>query len=122
MTDSNEVPTQSNGTGNGSGNANIVYILYLVAIAVGITSIIGVIMAYVAKDDAPDWLRSHYHNQINIFWKGLLYGLICLVLTVIIIGAFLFFVLLIWYIVRTVKGMQALSRQEAVANPGSWGF
>ena len=104
------------------GNANLIYILYLVGVVVGITPIVGVIMAYMAKSEAPDWLISHYNNQINIFWKVLLYGVISCVLMLVLIGVVLIFVVLIWYIVRTVKGMQALSKGEPIANPGSWGF
>ncbi len=105
-----------------SGNANLIYILYLVAIAVGLTAIVGVVMAYMAKDEAPDWLKSHYHNQINIFWKGLLYSLIGCVLVFVLVGFLILLAAFIWYIVRTVKGMQALSKGEPIANPGSWGF
>ncbi len=104
------------------GNANLIYILYLVGVVVGITPIVGVIMAYMAKSEAPDWLVSHYNNQINIFWKGLLYGLISCVLMLVLIGFVLILVALIWYIVRTVKGMQELSKGQPIANPGSWGF
>ncbi len=104
------------------GNANLIYILYLVAFVVGVTSIVGVVMAYMAKDQAPDWLKTHYNNQINIFWKGLLYGIVSCVLMVVFIGIILIFVVLIWYIVRVVKGMQALSEEKPIENPGSWGF
>ena len=104
------------------GNANLIYILYLVGVVVGITPIIGVIMAYMAKSEAPEWLVSHYNNQINIFWKGLLYGIIGAVLSIILIGFLILLAALIWYIVRTVKGMQALSKGDSIANPGSWGF
>ena len=79
-------------------------------------------MAYIAKDDAPDWLRTHYNNQINIFWKGLLYSVVSAVLCVILIGFLLLLLTLIWYVVRIVKGMQAISKGEAIENPGSWGF
>lgn len=107
---------------NESGNANLIYILYLVAFVVGVTSIVGVVMAYMAKDEAPGWLKSHYNNQINIFWKGLLYALVSIVLMVVLIGFVLMLVVLVWYIVRIVKGMQALSKGEPIENPGSWGF
>jgi len=107
---------------NTQGNANLIYILYLVSIAVGLTALVGVIMAYIGKDGASPTLNSHYDNQINIFWKGLLYSLIGLVLTFVIIGIVVLLATLIWYIVRCVKGMQAQSRGEPVPNPGSWGF
>ena len=104
------------------GNANLIYILYLAGLVVGITSIVGVVMAYMAKDDAPEWLRSHYHNHINIFWKGLLYSIIGAVLTIVLIGFLILLAALIWYIVRVVKGMQALSKGEPYPNPSGWGF
>ncbi|MXZ09042.1 MAG: hypothetical protein F4Y79_06295, partial [Gemmatimonadetes bacterium] len=51
-----------------SGTAKIVYILYLAELVVGITGLIGVIMAYVNRSDAPEWLASHYRFQIRTFW------------------------------------------------------
>ncbi len=104
------------------GNANLIYILYLVAIAVGLTAVVGVVMAYMAKEEAPDWLKSHYNNQINIFWKGLLYMVVSSLLMMVLIGFVLILVAFVWYIVRVVKGMQALSKGEPIPNPGSWGF
>lgn len=105
-----------------SGNANLIYILYLVGLAAGITTIVGVVMAYMAKDQAPDWLRSHYRNQIHIFWKGVVYCLIGSVLTVVLIGFLILLAAVVWYIVRVVKGMQALTRGEAYPDPESWGL
>lgn len=104
------------------GNANLIYILYLVACVLGVTALIGVVMAYMGKDEAPDWLKTHYHNQINIFWKGLLYSLIGAVLAIVLIGFLILLATFIWYIVRIVKGMQALSKGEAYPNPSGWGF
>ena len=55
------------------GAAKIVYILYLVSLLFGITGIIGVVMAYINKDDAPEWLQTHYQFQIRTFWIGALF-------------------------------------------------
>lgn len=63
-------------TNNGTSQqqlAKIVYILYLVGVVFGITGLIGVVMAYIYKSDAPEWLSSHYQFQIRTFWIGLLY-------------------------------------------------
>lgn len=114
-------PSISTNPGDG-GNANLIYILYLAGLVVGITSIIGVVMAYMAKDAAPDWLKSHYHNQINIFWKGLVYVIVGSLLSIVLIGFLVLLFALIWYIVRIVKGMQAVSKGEAYPNPSSWWF
>jgi uncharacterized membrane protein len=77
-------------------------------------------MAYLGKPRAPDWLVSHYNNQINIFWKMLLYSFVGLLLTFVLIGLLVILAAVVWYIVRVVQGMQALSRNEPIANPGSW--
>ena len=105
-----------------SSNVKLIYILYLVSIVVGITSIIGVIMAYINKDGVPDWLKSHYQFQIRTFWIGLLYGLIGMVLLTVVVGILVLLFVLIWYIVRCVKGMNALDEGQAIANPKSWLF
>ncbi|MEZ5918101.1 MAG: DUF4870 domain-containing protein [Parvularculaceae bacterium] len=104
------------------GNANLIYILYLVGLAAGITAVVGLVMAYMAKDKGPEWLQSHYRNQINLFWKMIVYFIIGVVLTVIMIGFLVMLAATIWYIVRVIQGMQALNRNEAIANPSSWGL
>lgn len=104
------------------GNVNLIYFLYLIGLAAGITTVIGVIMAYLGKDRADPFLVSHYHNQINIFWKAVLYSVVGFLLTFILIGGLILLGALIWYIVRVVKGLQALSRNEPIDNPASWGF
>lgn len=105
-----------------AGNANLIYILYLIGLAAGLTAVVGVVMAYIARDEAPDWLKTHYANQINIFWKALVYVIVSTVLCIILIGFLLLLLTLIWYIVRIAKGLQALSKGEPVPNPESWGF
>ena len=107
---------------NTQGNANLIYILYLLGIVVGITGLVGVIMAYIGKEGADPLMTNHYNNQINIFWKAFLYGVIGMVLTVVLIGILILLATLVWYIIRCVQGMQALSKGEEVANPGSWLF
>jgi uncharacterized membrane protein len=68
------------------GSANLVYILYLAGLLVLITPVIGVIMAYSAREHAPGWLQTHYTNQINVFWKGVLYAVVSAALSAIAIG------------------------------------
>lgn len=100
--------------------ANTVYILYLVSLFVGITGIIGLVMAYVRRDEAPEWVRTHYRFQIRTFWIGLLYITIGTVTAVILIGFLVWLFTVVWLIVRCVKGMQATSRGEAYAEVTTW--
>jgi uncharacterized membrane protein len=105
-----------------AGSAKIVYILYLVSIVFGITAIVGLIMAYVNKDDAPDWLMSHYQFQIRTFWMGAFYFVTGLMLSKFIIGLLIMLFLLIWLVVRCAKGMKYLDRREAYPDPTGWMF
>src|SRR5262245_23851155 len=112
---------QSVGTAQDSGStANLIYILYLIGLAVGITQIVGVVMAYMNRGSAPDWLQSHYTFQIRTFWIGLLGSVIGFALTFILIGFLVLLALLIWYVIRCIKGMQCIGRREAYPNPESW--
>lgn len=104
------------------GNANLIYILYIVAVVVGLTGLVGVIMAYVGRGEADAITKSHYDNQIGIFWKALLFSVIGFLTVVFLIGFLILLGTLIWYLIRTITGMQSLSKGEAIANPGSWGF
>jgi uncharacterized membrane protein len=100
--------------------ANTIYILYLASLLAGVTSLIGVVMAYVYQDAAPAWVRSHYRYQIRTFWIGLLYGLIGGVSVFIVIGAFILLFTVIWFIVRSVKGMQRVSAGQPMENETTW--
>jgi uncharacterized membrane protein len=100
--------------------AIIIYILYLVSFANGFTVIIGLVLAYVNRDTAPDWLKSHYTFQIRTFWIGLLYACVAGLACFILIGLILLPVVAIWFIVRIALGMSRLMRNEAYPTPASW--
>jgi uncharacterized membrane protein len=100
--------------------ARVVYILYLVSLLLGVTGIVGVIMAYVNRGDAPDWVRSHYRFQIRTFWIGLLYTALSLLTFIIIIGIFFGMFGFVWWVVRCAKGLKLLARGEPYENPATW--
>ena len=102
--------------------ALIVYILYFVSYVVGITALIGVVIAHVQIDDADPLLRSHYQWQIRTFWIGLLYFAIGAVLSLVIIGIPILLWWFIWSLIRCVKGVLALNERRPIANPTSWLF
>ena len=103
--------------------AKVIYVLYLIGLLTGgVTAIIGVVMAYVYRDSAPDWLKTHYTLQIRTFWMALLYALISGVLCLILVGVVLFLVLAIWWIVRCVKGLKYLDERAPYADHLGWLF
>lgn len=106
----------------GGKNATLVYILYLVSIFFGFTMLVGVIFAYLNRHKSGDWVDTHYTFQIRTFWIGLLGSLVGVLLTFVVIGIFLLIALLIWMIIRCIKGLQLASRGEPVPDPQTWLF
>ena len=101
-------------------DANIIYILYLVSLVVGITGVAGVIMAYVNRADAPEWVKTHYFFQIRTFWIGLLYGAVSVICIFFIVGLFMLPLVVVWLIIRCAKGMQLLARGAPYPAPATW--
>jgi len=104
------------------GIARIIYILYLVSLVVGITALIGVVMAYIYRGDGPSWVREHYTWQIRTFWIGILYTFSGSLLTGVGIGLPILLATLVWFIVRCVKGLQRLGRRVPPVNVATWLF
>ena len=104
----------------GPTNVQVIYATYLLGFVVGITPLIGVVLAYINRGKAGGWVESHYTWAIRTFWIGILYALVAAVLSVILIGFLLMLAVAVWVIVRVVIGFQAVGRGEAIRNPQSW--
>ncbi len=104
----------------GATNALVIYILYLAGLVIGVSGIVGIVLAYVNRGKAGGFVESHYTFLIRTFWIGLLYALISIVLMMLVVGFLLMFVVAVWFIARCVLGLQALQRGEPVKNPQSW--
>ncbi len=100
--------------------AMIVYIAYLAAFAFPPLSLAGVVLAYVNRDTAPDWLKSHYTFQIRTFWLALLYWIVSLVLCVVLIGIPLLLATMAWFLIRCALGLSRLMRREPYPTPEGW--
>lgn len=124
MSDNNPVENVSDAvTGKDpSKSAFLIYILYLAGLLIPVVPIIGVVLAYVYRNDMTDWLESHNVFQIRTFWIALLFGLVSMMLTFVFIGWILYVAVVIWLIVRCVKGLQALGRREPIQDPNTWLF
>jgi uncharacterized membrane protein len=103
-----------------AGTTKVIYILYLVGIVVGVTAIVGVVMAYVYKAEAPEWVQSHYRFQIRTFWIGVLYSIIGSITAPIFIGYLIFLFVLVWLVMRCVKGMGWAEKGQPVENVETW--
>ncbi len=124
MSDSNQPVSKDALTGYlapGGSNVKLVYVLYLASVLIGLTVLVGLVMAYINRPQVSGtWTESHYTYLIRTFWIGLLYSAICVVLMFIGIGFLLLFAVLVWAIIRCVKGLQWASASNPVPNPTSW--
>ena len=104
----------------GPTNVQVIYILYLAGLVIGISGIVGIVLAYINRGKAGGVVETHYTWLIRTFWIGLLYALISAVLMLLAIGFVLMFAVAVWFIARCIIGLQALGRGEPIKNPESW--
>ncbi len=102
--------------------ARIVYILYLVGLAVGLTAVVGVVLAYMNRSEAAGWVRSHYDFQIKTFWLSFVWFIVGTLLTFVLIGWAVFLVWYVWVITRCISGLNRLGKGEPHPDPRSSGF
>jgi uncharacterized membrane protein len=98
----------------------IVYLCYLGSTLFWPLSLVGVVLAYVNRDAAPDWLKAHYTYQIRTFWIGLLYIAVSVLLCLALIGIVLLLACFAWFIIRCALGLDRVFKREPPANVQSW--
>ena len=102
----------------------IISLLYIASFLAGVTSIIGVILAYVWRGEAHEsWEDSHYRYHIRTFWIGMVWGVVALIATIVTLFllAWVFFPLVaIWFVARAVKALLAAQKHEPVSHVETW--
>ena len=115
---------------------SIIYGLYLAGfVSGGLTTIAGVIMAYVVTGSAPAWAKSHYTFQIWTFWLALLMLLLLIpfmilwfvtgaILSIVLIGipmlvfgVLLVFVPFVWFAARCAVGLSYSVQSQPYPRP-----
>lgn len=83
-----------------------------------VTPLVGVILAYVKRDDARGTIyESHLEYAIRTFWIGLGLLVTGIVLTLVLVGTIVLALSTVWYLVRLVKAFVAVLDSRAIANP-----
>lgn len=112
----------------------VVYGLYLLGFTNGLTFIIGLIVAYVNRDNAGPINQSHYTFAIRTFWLSIAWFLIGALLLafgipltllligipMMIAGGVIMGAVSVWFIVRCIMGIVYLVRGEAYPRPLAW--
>ena len=107
----------------GRGTAFVTYVLYLMSIpSAGILALMGLIVAYIGRDDAIGVARTHIEDQIHTWWIAFWWGVAIVIgyivgaaLTVVLIGIPIIMlawlaglVVAIWFTLKGVFGLIAL--------------
>jgi len=96
-------------SGSGKNIAQLVYILQAVSFLLGITFVIAVVVNYVKRDDVRGTLaESHFLWQIRTFWWSLIWMVVGM-LTMLIGGWMIIYLLPLWIIYRIVRGWLRLN-------------
>ncbi len=94
----------------GGQSPTLLYIGYALAVFLPLGAII---LGFVARNDYRNTsYDGHCDNLIQMFWVSLVLGIAGAVLSLIIVGYLLLVWVMIWYIIRLVKGLVALSKNE----------
>tara|TARA_R110002095_G_scaffold138254_1_gene119840 strand:+ start:769 stop:1128 length:360 start_codon:yes stop_codon:yes gene_type:complete len=116
--------SEQRGPNSGSNNSDIVKLIYLLNfggfVTGGLTTIIGLVMAYLRLAEADDLAETHFTYQIRTFWIGLLYFIISAILFMFLIGMLTMVATAIWVIVRNAKGFLWMNDGKPVPDPETW--
>jgi uncharacterized membrane protein len=88
--------------------------LHLVGTVAGLTSIVGLILNYVRREQYGWPLDSHHRWMIRSFWWARLWIAIGLVTKFVFIGWAILGLAWLWYVYRHVRGLVALANGEPV--------
>lgn len=116
--------TDTSNSGFDLNRPTIIWILYLAGFVVGITALIGIVLAYVWAGEAHEpWEDTHYRYAIRTFWISIALAVAGVIISVITIGLGAFIVwplIAIWFAVRSVRALLAAQRHEGVIGVESW--
>lgn len=114
-------PSPATGSSFDFNRPTIVSLLYLSSFVLGITAIVGVVLAYVWKNEAQEpWEASHYAYLIRTFWLALIGSVVGVILTIVLIGLFILIGVAVLVVVRSVLSLINAQKKEPMPNPDSW--
>lgn len=111
---------RSSGGPAATDTVKLVYLLNFAGFVVGITTLIGVVIAYLKRGEADEISATHFTYQIRTFWISFLFVFVSMILTVVVIGFFMLLAWVVWAIIRNVKGFMAISEGKPIPEPETW--
>ena len=103
--------------------ATIISLLYIAGFIVGITGLVGFILAFVWKDEvAGTWEESHLQFHIMTGIIGLVASVVGFLLLIVGIGLLIWLAVAVWVVVRSILALLKAQKQEPIADPKTWLF
>lgn len=102
------------------GLARLIYAGLLAGLLVPGLNFVAAALAWRSRGEGDAVLQSHALNQLHIFAKSVVYVAVGLVLTYFLFGVLIIMAAIIWYILRNVRGLQALAAGQPAENAASW--
>jgi uncharacterized membrane protein len=81
---------------------------------------VGLVIAYIDRKKTSATYATHYRYLIRTIWIGLFFMIVSSVLSLILIGYITFFATAIWFLIRCVKGLVLVLRDEPIQKPTTW--
>lgn len=116
VTEQNKSTPPANG-GFDLNNPTIISLLFLGSFVTGLTGLVGIVLAYVWRDDQEAWAASHFTYLIRTFWIGLLASIVSAILVFVLIGIPMMFAVAVWFGVRSVMSIVKAQKREPMPDP-----
>lgn len=111
-------PSGANPTEPVRNLALVVHGLYAVGLFVGITALVGVVIAYLKRADAAGTIyESHFTYAIRTFWIGFVIFFVGWILSFVLIGLPILLFGWVWTIIRVVRAFLAWNEHKPIDNP-----
>jgi uncharacterized membrane protein len=99
----------------------VISLLYLSSMVLGVTALVGLVLAYVWKGEAhAEWENSHYEYLIRTFWLGLIGAMVSVLLMIVLVGFLLMVAVGVLVVVRCVLSLINAQKHLPMPNPRTW--
>ncbi len=99
----------------------IISLLYLASPLLGVTALIGIVLAYVWRNEPhAEWESSHYRYLIRTFWLGLIGSAVSVLFMIVLVGFLLLAAVFVLVVVRCVLSLVNAQKQQPMPNAETW--
>lgn len=115
-------PSQPGVTAEGDGRVAMAVYICLIGAApsAGLTLVIALVMAWMARLMISGWTRSHLLYQLRTSLIGTIAGVVGVLTLPLGLGVFVLSLTLIWVVVRGAAGLYRLMRRQPIRDPQTW--